>query len=107
MTLDRQVADLDGSAALPRENGELVFGSPWEGRAFGMAVVLHQEGRYDWEDFRRRLIEEIGDAEPGATYYGSWLAAFEALLVDKGLISRQELATRAAQYQSGERDDVF
>lgn len=105
MTLDRQVADLAGSAALPRKNGELIFDAPWEGRAFGMAVVLHQEGRYDWEEFRRRLIERIGDAD--SPYYGSWLAAFEALLVDNGLISRQELAIRTAQYRSGERDEVF
>ena len=38
--VDPRIANLDRSAALPRKNGELVFQAPWEGRAFGMAVVL-------------------------------------------------------------------
>ena len=40
--VDREVASLEGTAALPRRNGELVFEAPWQGRAFGMAVVLRQ-----------------------------------------------------------------
>ena len=37
---DRLIANMEGSAALPRKNGELVFEAPWEGRAFGIAVAL-------------------------------------------------------------------
>ena len=40
--VDPRIANLDSSAALPRKNGELVFKAPWEGRAFGMAVVLNE-----------------------------------------------------------------
>ena len=56
---DRRVADMEGPAALPRENGELVFEAPWEGRAFGIAVALAEQGRYEWEDFRQWLIGVI------------------------------------------------
>ena len=31
------IDDLQGSAAVPRSNGELVFSQPWEARAFALA----------------------------------------------------------------------
>ena len=43
MAVDRTIASLDGTEALPRKNGELVFQAPWEGRAFGLAVVLNEK----------------------------------------------------------------
>ena len=46
--------DVDGPAAPPRSNGELVFGEPWEGRAFGLVMALVDSGRLSYEDFRRR-----------------------------------------------------
>lgn len=101
MEVDRRIADLDG---LPRQNGELVFAAPWQSRIFGMAVALNERGAYDWEDFRRRLVEEIArDAD--RDYYGSWLGAFERLLIDAGVLSDAELARRKTEYASQERDD--
>ena len=49
-TPDRAISAMSGSAALPRRNGELVFAEPWEGRAFGLAVALNENGAYDWPD---------------------------------------------------------
>ena len=37
--LPDEVAFMEGVAALPRDNGELVFAAPWEGRAFALAVA--------------------------------------------------------------------
>lgn len=102
--VDRAVASLEG-AALPRKNGELVFQAPWEGRAFGMAVVLNEIGAYPWNDFRARLVEQIATGHPD--YYENWLAALESLLVDQGLVSRDEIRRRASQYEALERDPVF
>ncbi len=95
--------DADGPAAPPRKNGELVFEAPWESRAFGMAVTLHERGLFEWEEFRRRLIREIGawerahpeDAE--WSYYARWLAALEALLAEKGICPGPELDRRASE----------
>jgi nitrile hydratase accessory protein len=76
--IERQIANMEGPAALPRKNGELVFEEPWQGRAFGMALALHRQGKYDWEDFRQRLIAQIqaGDCKGGHQlgYYEHWLA---------------------------------
>jgi nitrile hydratase accessory protein len=101
-TFERIQADEDSPGAVPRKNGELVFEAPWEGRAFGLAVVLSDRRIYDWDDFRARLIDEIG-AQP--TYYESWLAALEKLLVARGVVTASELDSRTAEYASGERDD--
>jgi nitrile hydratase accessory protein len=105
---DERVGLMEGPAALPRKNGEMVFEAPWEGRAFGMAVALSDQQVYGWDDFRARLVEEIAAADAcGAetTYYERWLAAFESLLTARGLVTTAELDARAAEYLSGERDD--
>ena len=53
---------LEGAAAIPRSNGEPLFSAPWQSRAFGMAMTLSEQGAFEWEDFRARLIAEIADA---------------------------------------------
>ncbi len=103
--VDPRIANLDGSAALPRKNGELVFNAPWEGRAFGMAVVLNEKGAYSWDDFRAQLVEKIAQGSP--EYYESWLSAFESLLIDTSVLSADALDRRAAEYRALERDPVF
>lgn len=100
--IDRQVADTDG---LPRKNGDLVFQAPWQGRAFGLAVVLKEKGAYPWDEFRAGLVDEIAKGVP--EYYESWLNALESLLLERALVTRDEVAQRAAEYRSLERDPVF
>ena len=95
--------DLEGAAAPPRKNGELVFEAPWESRAFGITVALQAQGHFAWEDFRATLIEEIRTWEQEAargvpaqswSYYACWLAALERLLVQKGLCGLAEIDDR-------------
>lgn len=110
LSVDRVVAIMEGRAALPRKNGELVFEEPWQGRVFGMAVALHERGLYEWEEFRQGLIAHIALAErrPGPfSYYEIWLQTFEALLAGKGLVTPAELEETTYQFEFGERDDVF
>jgi nitrile hydratase accessory protein len=107
---DRLVADMDGAVAVPRKNGELVFAAPWQGRAFGMAVALSQQDCYSWDEFRERLVAQIAGAEAEgdqSDYYERWLAAFEAMLSERGLVTQQELDERTYQFEFGERDEVF
>jgi nitrile hydratase accessory protein len=105
---DERVGLMEGPSALPRKNGELVFDAPWEGRAFGMAVALSDQRLYHWDEFRAHLIGEITTADAantGTTYYQRWMAALEALLTARGVITRAELDLRAAEYLSGQRED--
>jgi nitrile hydratase accessory protein len=88
-TVDRALGD---EAPLPRDNGELVFEEPWQGRALGMAVVVLDRVGARWPEFRRHLAAAIGArgtvaGESHATaYYAAWLDALEALLAERGLI---------------------
>jgi nitrile hydratase accessory protein len=107
---DRQIADMDGASALPRKNGELVFDAAWEARIFGMTISMHDRQLFAWNEFRAELIEEIAEADRAnseSTYYERWLAAFEHLLIEKGLVSQDELAARVEDFESGRRDDAF
>jgi predicted outer membrane lipoprotein len=64
---------------LPRQNGELVFDAPWQGRVLAMAVGVVQALGLEWDDFRRRLIAAIAD-DPDRPYYESWTIALEDLV---------------------------
>jgi len=110
LTVDRVVAVMEGQAALPRKNGELVFEEPWQGRVFGMAVALHERGLFEWEEFRQTLIARIAAAETRPApfvYYEIWLQTFEDLLARKHLVTASELDETTYQFEFGERDDVF
>jgi nitrile hydratase accessory protein len=93
--------DVDGFAAPPRANGELVFAEPWHSRAFGMAVTLHDAGAFTWPRFQAALIARIGAWENAAdqdrpwSYYDHWLAALEDVLDEQGAVSHDEVDTRA------------
>ena len=75
---------MDGAGALPRDNGELVFAAPWEGRALALAVALVERLDLPWDAFRLRLIDAIAE-EPDRPYYESWAVALESLVVGLGL----------------------
>ena len=91
---------VDGPAAPPRSNGELVFAEPWEGRAFGLVMVLVDRGVLSYDDFRRRLIAEIQAWEEGHpdgegySYYRCWLRALEAELEAQSLVLPGDLTDR-------------
>ena len=89
--LPDEVAMMDGSAALPRDNGELLFAAPWEGRAVALAVALVAQLDLPWDAFRLRLIDAIAE-DPDRPYYESWAAALEALVVSLDLATPDGLA---------------
>ncbi|GAA5164138.1 nitrile hydratase accessory protein [Pseudonocardia eucalypti] len=92
---------VEGPAAPPRSNGELVFAAPWESRAFGMAVTLYDSGAFQWPEFQAALIARIGAWEAAGparepwSYYHHWLAALEDVLTATGTLTPDELDTRA------------
>ena len=83
--------DLRGDDAARR------FEAPWQARIFAAVVSLADAGCFGWEEFQRRLIAEVGrgDGDPHR-YYDHWLAAAEALLAEKGLLTSDRLAGRIA-----------
>lgn len=105
---EQRVEDLGDDLAVPRKNGELVFEAPWEGRVFGMAVAMNDDQCYTWDAFRDRLASEIAAAEEhgdGSPYYERWLASFERLLLDTGVLTAEELDARTAEFATGIFDE--
>ncbi len=97
-SVDPDVASPDAPAAPPRTNGELVFAEPWESRAFGVALALHDGRVVDFEAFRARLIEEIGSweasrspADGGYRYYERWLTALERTVLAERILEPDDL----------------
>ncbi len=99
--------DIEGPAAPPRANGELVFTAPWQSRLFATTMRLHETGRIEWETFRQGLIAQIADheqaigdtqaADEQSDYWGCWQRALEALLDQVELVSTSALSTTAGQ----------
>ena len=94
------------------DDNNLVFDAPWQARAFGIVVALHDEGDgFDWMEFQERLIDEVTSVDPDIppenalekAYYKQWLAAFERLLVDEDYLSPGEIEVRAAEFARKER----
>jgi nitrile hydratase accessory protein len=88
--VDPALAEMTGTAAPPRRNGELVFEAPWQGRAFGMALAVVDRLGLEWNAFQARLIAAI-TAHPQAAYYDCWIAALEQLLLDCDVVSAEEM----------------
>ena len=88
--------DVDGAAAPPRSNGELVFEAPWQSRVFGLAAAIVEtcfDG--DREPFRQQLIAAIAD-EPDRPYWDSWTVALQQLVVSTGLVDDLSIERRLA-----------
>ena len=89
--VDRELGD---ETPLPRDNGELVFEEPWQGRALGMGVVALERSGASWAEFRRHLAAAIASRpatpgeSPATAYYACWLDALEALLAERGLFDQ-------------------
>lgn len=84
---------------IPRgDGGAPVFAEPWEAQVFAMTLALHRRGVFTWEEWAAALgaaisrAQKTGDPDDGTTYYRHWLAALEALVVEKGVSSEASLA---------------
>lgn len=91
-TLGEVDAALAGAVPLPRDNGELVFEEPWQGRALGLGVVVLERSGTSWREFREQLVRAVErrpydpDESAATAYYAAWLDALEALLAERELL---------------------
>lgn len=83
----------------PRSQGRLLFDEDWQRTLFGLALAVSKQGHFEWEDFRKHLIREIGDweqqaceSQPPWDYYERFLEALIKVLAEHGLVAGGELA---------------
>lgn len=80
----------------PDPPGEGPFHADWQRRLVGMTIAMGACGAWNI-DMGRRAREDRPWAEYLATpYYGLWIAGMEALLVETGLCTAEEVATGRA-----------
>ena len=71
----------------------------WERRTNALVGVLREKRLINTDELRRG-IETIPPHEyESLTYYERWSASLELLLVEKGLLTSEEIDTRAASLQ--------
>jgi nitrile hydratase accessory protein len=107
--LDAALDDLPAAAAPPRANGQPLFAAPWQSRAFGIVVCLHQQGLFEWDQFKALLIDEIdraGAGGRGEDYYERWVAACGRLLAQLGTVPASILDARSEDFVSGRRQGL-
>ena len=83
---------LDRLIEAARLDPDHVFSAPWEARAFALALKLSESGHFTWEEFRERLMAEVGAsdkirARDGTSdqgeYYEHFLRALERIVEEK------------------------
>jgi nitrile hydratase subunit beta len=87
---------MHGFGPVVREENEPVFHEDWERVVYGMQRAIRARGLINIDESRHG-IERMPPAEYlAASYYERWLASLERNLVDKGVITREELEARRA-----------
>jgi nitrile hydratase len=86
---------MHGFGRVERETDEPVFHAPWEGLVFSIVRAARAQRLYNIDE-SRRAIEQLAPARYlTSSYYARWLAAAEALLVEKGVLTPEEPDARA------------
>lgn len=92
MTTYTTHADLGGTTGhgpiVPEPEGEL-FHHDWEPRALGVSLTAGASGRWNI-DMSRRYRETLPNYAD-LSYYAIWIAGLRRLLVDRGLVTADEL----------------
>ena len=90
------VHDMGGSPAGPVDKGQHEV-EDWERLADAINGALGAKGLQSTDQHRRAIesLEEYRDL----TYYERWVAATEKLLVEKGVLTSDEIDERAAEIE--------
>ncbi len=93
--MEHGVHDLGGAAGygpVPHEPNEPPFHADWERRVFGLLGAVTGASAKRPGEFRYALERLAPDDYFGHGYYGRWLAGFELLLAEYGVVSPEELS---------------
>jgi nitrile hydratase len=86
---------MDGFGAVVREQNEPVFHADWERRMYALGASLGMGATQINIDEFRHAIERIPPGQYlASSYYERWLSAAETLLVERGVITREELLAK-------------
>jgi nitrile hydratase len=87
---------MHGFGPVEREENEPVFHAEWEGRVAGINRAAQAQGVYNLDEFRHGIERMNPAAYLESTYYERWLATAERNLIEKGVITPDELEAKVA-----------
>jgi len=74
------------------EKNEPVFHAPWERRAMALTLAMAAAGGWSIDQSRAARESQHPARYLAQTYYQIWIAGLEKLMVERGLVTRDELA---------------
>lgn len=91
---------LQGFGPVVRDADEAPFHAPWEATVWTTQKAAIARGLFNLDEFRYG-IERIPPADYlRFTYYEKWLASVERVLIEKGIVTADEIAARVAKLQA-------
>jgi len=82
---------MDGFGPVIAEQNEPVFHEDWEPRVFALSNLAFRIAGFNIDEFRHAIERLPPDRYLASSYYERWLGALETLLVERGVITREEL----------------
>ena len=93
-----RVHDLGGSPGGPIDKGQHEI-EDWERLADAINVALGMKGLQSTDEHRRAQESLPPEQYEALSYYERWVAATELLLVEKGILTREEIDERSAEIE--------
>ena len=90
---------------MSQPHDEPVFAQAWQARAFALALKLSERGHFtqsEWSTALARQLRNVadrGEPDDGSHYYEHWLAALEALVIEKAMTTKASLDTRKEEWR--------
>jgi nitrile hydratase subunit beta len=92
MSRIHDVGGMQGFGPVEQEADEPPFHADWEAHAFALNRALLARGVYNLDEFRDAIERMPPQQYLASSYYERWFHAVTTLLVDKGVLSAQEVA---------------
>ena len=96
MTRIHDLGGSPGAGPIDKDQHEV---QDWEKLADAVTVVLDKKGVKSTDEHRRAIESLEGEQYKELGYYERWIAATELLLVEKGVLTRQEIDEEAVELE--------
>jgi len=92
MSRVHDVGGMQGFGPVEQEADEPPFHADWEAHVFALNRALIGRGVYNLDEFRDAIERMPPQQYLASSYYEKWFHAVTTLLVEKGVLSAQEVA---------------
>ena len=92
MSRIHDVGGMQGFGPVEQEADEPPFHADWEAHVFALNRALIGRGVYNLDEFRDAIERMPPQQYLASSYYEKWFHAVTTLLVQKGVLSAQEVA---------------